>query len=347
MPKPDKYSHDVDWDILNRLRNIGLRFIKDNALERGPLKMVNMKRYKDDDVFKFHATTTHQQNLQNITGGKLPVVVHEYPTDTERNFWKQYNHKVGKGQLRHNGWIVPMKEEVWDEIGKCYRNEGPKQNTYYLNAQGFRHDGSLENMLTETGGAVYLGDSHVMGVGVDIENSWTHIAHHNCKATRDMRYINMGMPGKGIESQYRYLKRYIEEIKPDIVVSSYPWPFTRAEVWDYMQDEWGSITINKLGRTKLRGEERVPDVRWHLHTAASYNRYYKCIDAIKWLCHEVGAKFYSIEEETDDKVHNQLSMNYVHRINDKDWGRDMVHSGHMTHKHNSEVLSEIMERLFI
>ena len=66
-----------------------------------------------------------------------------------------------------------------------------------------------------------------------------------------------------------------------------------------------------------------------------------------WLCHEVGAKFYSIEEETDDKVHNQLSMNYVHRINDKDWGRDMVHSGHMTHKHNSEVLSEIMERLFI
>lgn len=341
--KIDKYSHDVDWSIITRLKNMGISFIRDNALERGPLKTINMGQ-SQNDAMKFQNGVSNQSTLYDITLHKFPCTVEQYPTDTYRQFWKGYNHPIGYVNLQDNGWIVPG--DWYDEIGDTRRDEGPKKHDYHLNKQGFRHDGTAIDIASETGGVIYMGDSHVMGVGLDLKDTWTYMAHHNCKATKDLRYLNMGQPGKGIETQYRLLKKYIDIVKPDIVVSAYPWAFTRAEVWDYTVNDWGSITINKLGRAKANGEERVPDVRWNFHTAASYLRYYKCIDAMKWLCYNAGAKFYALEEETDDKIHNQMSMNYTHRIDKEDLARDLVHAGKRTHESNGNILADIMERLF-
>ena len=63
----------------------------------------------------------------------------------------------------------------------------------------------------------------------------------------------MGCPGYGIDSFYRLLKYYIDRIKPEMLVMSYPWQSTRTEVYDHNYDMWESVTINKESRSKLDG----------------------------------------------------------------------------------------------
>jgi hypothetical protein len=68
------------------------------------------------------------------------------------------------------------------------------------------------------------------------------------------------------------------------------------------------------------------------------------LDAIKWLCHDVGAKLYAIEEDMND-VDDDLQLinnKYVHQVHENDFARDLVHYGRETHNHNAEVLTEAL-----
>ena len=68
---------------------------------------------------------------------------------------------------------------------------------------------------------------------------------------------------------------------------------------------------------------------------------------MKWLCHENGAKFYAVEEDVEgiDDDLQALSNEFVHHVNDNDLGRDLVHYGRKTHKHNGEVLTKVLDHL--
>ncbi len=68
---------------------------------------------------------------------------------------------------------------------------------------------------------------------------------------------------------------------------------------------------------------------------------------MKWLCHEHGSKFYAVEEDVEDKdmALQILGSEFVHQIEENDLGRDLVHSGRKTHKHNGEVLVKVLDHL--
>ena len=69
--EPDRYNNDVDWDILKALKALGLRLIKDNSIERGPLKTISNERIYADKMFAFNQTTSHQENLVQSLGLSL------------------------------------------------------------------------------------------------------------------------------------------------------------------------------------------------------------------------------------------------------------------------------------
>jgi hypothetical protein len=327
--EPDRYNNDVDWDVIKALKALGMRLIKDNSIERGPLKTISNKRIYADNMFAFNQTTSHQKNMKAALGRFLPTSAIEYPTDTLGHIEKHMSDPHTKGLMRDNGWLDAQDEPIEIE--------------YLINIQGFRHDGSSVDYLSETGGAIYIGDSHTMAVGLPLKESWTYKAHYNCELTKDLRYINMGMPGYGVDSYYRILKRYIYEIKPNLVVMSYPWHATRTEQWDLNNNCWQMQSINKLGRRRLEEQNSEATIEY-FHTATSYIRWYKALDAIKWLCHDVGAKLYAIEEDMND-VDDDLQLinnKYVHQVHENDFARDLVHYGRETHNHNAEVLTEAL-----
>jgi hypothetical protein len=328
---PDRYSNDVDWDIVKALKKLGIGLIRDNSIERGPLKTISARRYLVDKIFKFNQTTAHQKNMYTALGSRyFPVDSKQYPPDTIRHWEANSLHSVARERLEENGWI---------------NSDGTIVDVdYFINKQGFRHDGTqIDYMDGREGGVIYLGDSHTMGVGIPIEDSWTYIAHHLCEKTKDLRYINMGCPGYGIDSYYRLLKRYIGNIKPNAVVISYPWQNTRTETFNVRKNCWEIQTISKSGRQRLK-ESRTSVSNVDLfHTAQSYIRWYKNLEAMKWLCHEQGTVLYAIEEEHqfDDGL-QQITNEFVHQIEDDDLGRDLVHYGRKTHRHNGEVLNKVL-----
>ena len=336
--EPDRYNNDVDWDILKALKALGLRLIKDNSIERGPLKTISNERILADKMFAFNQTTSHQENLVHSLGRFLPSESDQYPTDTLQHLGKHMDNPQTRNLLRINGWLIQpttAEELVTDQ-------DEPVQIKYLIGKQGFRHDGSCIDITAEEGGAIYIGDSHTMAVGMPLEESWTYKAHYNCELTKDMRYVNMGMPGYGIDSYYRILKRWIKQVNPDLVVMSYPWHSTRTEQWDLKKNCWQIQSINKLGRKRLEGSDEATVE--YFHTAAAYMRWYKGLDAIKWLCHEVGAKFYAVEEDhndVDDDLQS-ISNKFVHQIHPDDFARDLVHYGRKTHDNNAEALAEAL-----
>ena len=349
MAEPDRYWHDVDWWIVKKLKSkFGISIVKDNSIERGPMKPISSRRVESDDIFKFHYTTSHQQNMQaSLHEQQMPCHTDEYAPDTLRHLRTKPAHPASVKSLINNGWIADEDSELFNPNYQLFNNDHEYTGysytplDYYIGKQGFRHDGSTPDYYSETGGAIYIGDSHTMAVGMPIDKSWTYLAHHKCSLTKDLRYMNMGMPGYGIDAYYRLLKRHMPFIKPDYVIMSFPWQTTRAEVWSPKFQRWHNETINKLGKRRLEDEEsRVVEF---FHTAAAYMRWYKNLDAIKWLCYENNAKLYAVEEEHSNQRIIDLTNKYRVQLHEHDWARDLVHAGFETHEHNSEIMSEIME----
>ena len=325
---PDRYNHDVDWAVITALKKIGVRLIRDNSIERGPLKSISNRRIEADDVFKFNQTTSHQKNMKDaLKSKKLPAETDEYPTDTLRH-WKKHSEKEKYlNMLKENGWVMPD--------GTIF------PINYKINKQGFRHDGANVDYLSEEGGVIYIGDSHTMGVGMPLEETWTYQAHYDNQHTKDLRYINMGCPGYGIDSYYRLLKRYIKFLKPQLVVLSYPWHATRTEAWSPKLETWEVLSLNKMARTRLEKDDVM--VMEYFHTASAYLRWYKNVDAIKWLCHSNGSELYAVEDDQEDQLLADLSDKFVHRAHNEDYARDLVHSGRATHKHNALCLNDVFD----
>ena len=125
--EPDRYGNDVDWDIVKALKKLGIGLIRDNSIERGPLKTISANRYLVDKVFKFNQTTAHQSNMYEALGSRyLPVDSKQFTPDTIEHWTKNSLHRIARKNLEENEWINSDGTIV--EID------------YFINRQGFRSD---------------------------------------------------------------------------------------------------------------------------------------------------------------------------------------------------------------
>ncbi len=117
--EPDRYNNDVDWDILKALKALGLRLIRDNSIERGPLKTISNERVYADEMFAVHQTTSHQENLVHSLGRFLPSESYQYPIDTKQHLETHMAGPQTRNLLRINGWLKQPKDAetlVTDEV---------------------------------------------------------------------------------------------------------------------------------------------------------------------------------------------------------------------------------------
>lgn len=334
-----RFRTDIDWPLLNTIKSkFNFTVIRDNSPLVGPLRPI------PNDIhlkprYKFDWTTCHDPRVLDPLGGKLPVTSLWFHTDSERNFEKRKNKAPYGHWLKSSGWI--------NEDGS------PVEIVYHINDQGFRHDGTVDDVTSQTGGVIYIGDSNVMAMGVQLEKSWTYLAHYECEKTKDLPYINMGMHGKGIDTYWRLLRFYIEKVKPKYVVMCYPWQYNRTEYYDDVKEHWVSLTTNKLLREYAKDDklEKIPmhgqREIWNLfHTSAAYVRWYKNLDAIKWMCHQHGAQLLAVEEYSEDEKRASIVSQFDTTFKEDDVGRDCAHRGVKNHRNNGTALKELMDYVF-
>lgn len=91
-----------------------------------------------------------------------------------------------------------------------------------------------------------LGDSHTLGWGVNLEESFTKVLEHSLIRNSDSfpyQVINCGMYGYGTAHQYQFLKKTGYNLKPDMVIIA----------MDFLHD----IRVNNDGYFYFEGEDLV------------------------------------------------------------------------------------------
>lgn len=322
-----RFRTDLEWEIVEELKQLGQSFIRDNSYEKGPLTILPGQRYKEDEFAYNYAPPFHYNVQYSLNNQSFPCHSKFYATDIKRN-WEKNMRSKKKTWLKKSGWI--------NEDGSMAELD------YHFSKQGFRHDGSTPDYLSDTGGVIYIGDSNVLGMGIMLEDSFTYKAHHSCSKTKDKRYLNMGMHGHGIDAFYRILKYYIEDIQPDVVVMSHPWQGARTEYFSEEVGHWVSLTANKLIRQQLKMENEDALVQY-FHTVMGYTRWYKNLDAIKWLCHSNEVDLLAVEEDVDDSYRDSIVGNFDTEFRIEDMSRELSHQGPKAHAHNANVLRDLME----
>lgn len=335
-----RFSTDIAWPIINLAKEkFKITLVKDNMADRGPLRTIPNNLYQKD-MYKWNFTSSMDPKVKaSLKTKEFPVSSPEYGVDTFYNFNKYMKDERGDW-LKDCGWV---------------KDDGsPVDLIYHFNKQGFRHDGSVSDIESEAGGVIYIGDSTVLGVGVNIEDTFTYKAHYQCEHTKNLRYINMGSHGYGIDQYYRILKYYIERVKPDVVVLTHPWIFSRSEGFCEKEQKWKVISINRLLRVFTENYnklQRAGDDIYNLqtefneamfHSSVCYLRFYRNLDAIKWLCHKNDVKFVCVEEE-EDNAKTALVSKFINKVDHKDIARDLSHPGKKTHLHNSKVLAKVLD----
>ena len=252
-------------------------------------------------------------------------------------------------------WLHPDSHEKYIEhLGDPEKNALLQKNgwidnefEYHINEDGFRYDGrpARSSFLADQGGVLYLGCSITFGVGVSLEDTWSWKLHQ--RKFPNKRYMNMGLPGQGVETYYRILKSYIGIVKPEIVICTYPWANGRSEVFNPNQSHWYSqfmsMVIGHMQITTTDGHSD-PDAftRLSLYSPEpSILRYMKHHDAIRWMCQENNAKLLWLNMQ---QMAELVYTTKGHTVPEWDFGRDLMHHGVRGHDAMSYKIEEELDK---
>jgi len=268
---------------------------------------------------------------------------------TQNSRWKNQSLK----------WLHPDSQDKFDshkknpEKNALLQRNGWHDNEveYHINEDGFRYDGGTDtSFLSNQGGVLYLGCSITFGVGVNLEDTWSWKLHQ--RKFPDKRYMNMGLPGQGVETYYRILKSYIGIIKPEIVICTYPWSNGRSEVFNPNQSRWApqfmSMAIGHMHINMTDGKGD-PDsfTRLSLYSAEpSILRYMKHHDAIRWTCQENDASllWLNMQQMAELVTTTRKNLYGGNVVPEWDFGRDLMHQGKRGHNAVSYTIEEELDK---
>ena len=89
--------------------------------------------------------------------------------------------------------------------------------------------------------------------------------------------------------------------------------------------------------------EKEDNLVQYFHTVMGYTRWYKNLDAIKWLCHNNEVELLAVEEDVDDSYRDSIVSNFDTEFRIEDMSRELSHQGSKAHAHNANVLRDLME----
>ena len=198
-------------------------------------------------------------------------------TDSEENFKANCAIEENYKKLNDLGWLEP------------------NMITYKYNSQGFRDD-----EFDQQPAGIALGCSHTQGVGIHAAHAWPGQLQHML----GQKVWNIGVGGAALDTCYRLLEYWIENLNVEFVVCAVP-GISRYEVFN---SSWSNILpsmpleINNLGW--LVGYQK---------NYLSYNQNSKLnrrknLQAMQHICNKYNIPFYYdlMEDFTDAKMARDL-----------------------------------------
>lgn len=188
--------------------------------------------------------------------------------------------------------------ELYEEHLKTRRDDLERHGwidadiTYEINEYRFRETKDMHDRNSES--IMCLGCSITFGEGLPLEQTWPYLLGKKL----GLPSYNLGMPGGAIEGFYRVCEAWLPIIQSKHVFLL-KHPGNRREFYapgvfkfiNLLGHEWQQATeVNNNKELGIKDEyERLlmNDIEFDI-------TYRRNINAIKWLCHQYGAKFYEV-----------------------------------------------------
>jgi hypothetical protein len=182
-------------------------------------------------------------------------------TDSEENFKANCAIEENYKKLKDLGWLEP------------------NTITYKYNSQGFRDD-----EFDQQPAGIALGCSHTMGTGIRIEHAWPS----QLQNLLGQKIWNLGSGGAALDTCYRLLEYWIENLNVKFVVCAVP-NISRYEVFN---SKWlnilPSMPLNIKGFDFLEEYQK----NYLLYDQNSELNQRKNLQVMQYICDKKGVPFY-------------------------------------------------------
>jgi hypothetical protein len=186
-------------------------------------------------------------------------------TDSETTFQANMQDPIKRQQLEKYDWHLP----------KCI--------TYKFNSHGFRSE-----EFSSGAGFIALGCSFTAGIGLPIHQVWPSIVAERI----GLQAWNLGIGGSSMDTCFRMLANYIEELCPKFVMLLRP-HLGRFEIHNHQGP------TNILPNMGLRSEHPEIQKLWYAYEQNQIVNFYKNTIAIEYLCNKHNVKLIIKDSKED------------------------------------------------
>jgi len=221
----------------------------------------------------------------------------------------------------------PKQRKLMEEYGWTRDNV-----SYTFNKEGFRAD---EFTYEPNDSVLFLGCSHTVGLGVDLESSWTY----KVASSLGLRHYNLGVGGGGPDMCFRLAHHWIPRLRPKYVMMLTPMAGRMEIVVENAIIQLLPKSLKHLERTLIDKLEPFYNA-WLSHPANTDMNLLKCSLGVESICNSIGVPLIEIPL---DKLELETFMGpegwWIGNI-----ARDLLHPGKEWHQ---AVADKFLDKLSI
>jgi len=213
----------------------------------------------------------------------------------------------------------PKQRKLMEEYGWTRDNV-----SYTFNKEGFRADEFTDGVSDSV---LFLGCSHTVGIGVDLESSWTYKVAHSL----GLRRYNLGVGASSADTCFRLAHHWIPRLRPKYVVMMTPVDMRMEMVLDKHLVNLTPQILNYMGKHYVEMLQGFYN-GWLSHPANGELNRLKNVMGVQTICNSIGVPLVEMPAEEALKV--------------MDWrvtlGRDLMHPGK---EWNDRIAQVFLEKL--
>ena len=213
----------------------------------------------------------------------------------------------------------PKQRALMEEYGWTRDNV-----SYTFNAEGFRAEeftGGVNDSV------LFLGCSHTVGIGVDLESSWAYKVAHSL----GLRRYNLGIGAGSADTCFRLAHHWIPRLRPKYVVMLTPVDVRMEMVLD---KHLVNLTPQLLNYMEKHYAEMLQGFYngWLTHPANGELNRLKNVMGVQTICNSIGVPLVEMSADEALKALDWKAM----------LGRDLMHPGR---EWNDRVAQVFLEKL--
>jgi hypothetical protein len=226
----------------------------------------------------------------------IDTTVNWCPGDFEELFDENMADPKKRALLEKNGWT---KDNV----------------TYTFNKDGFRSD---EFTYEPDDSVLFLGCSLTVGIGVDLETTWTH----RVASSLGLRHYNLGVGGGGPDMCFRLAYHWIPRLRPKYVMMLTPYAGRMEIVVDNAIIQLLPKSLKHLERNGLREKIEPFYNAWLSHPANTDMNLLKCSLGVESICNRADIQLIEISLDNIELTTLMTDQGWTGTL-----GRDLMHPG--------------------